>query len=251
MILFGPHTVLTVFILFCRIGACLMLMPGFSSARLPAQIRLFIALAITLVVAPIEFDAVAAAVGDLSATRIVGVIVSELLVGMMIGLIARIFFLALEMLAHAASMSIGLGPVPGTAIEDNEPLPALVSLITLSAVFLFFVTGQYWEILRGLFASYTALPVARPFGPQLALSELTRALSSAFFLSLRIASPFVIYAIVVNFSIGIINKLVPQIPVYFISLPFILIGGLLLLYFVAPEMLLMFSAALSSFLARG
>ena len=43
---------LLVFLLFCRIGGCLMLMPGFSSARVPPQVRLFIALAVTLALAP-------------------------------------------------------------------------------------------------------------------------------------------------------------------------------------------------------
>ena len=39
----GPATVLAAFLIFCRIGACLMLMPGFSSARVPLQVRLFVA----------------------------------------------------------------------------------------------------------------------------------------------------------------------------------------------------------------
>src|SRR5690606_31883263 len=45
--------VLSTFLLFCRIGGCLMLMPGFASPRVPAQIRLFIAIAVTLALAPL------------------------------------------------------------------------------------------------------------------------------------------------------------------------------------------------------
>ena len=78
------------------------------------------------------------------------------------------------------------------------------------------------------------------FGTRLALNRMTDALSASFLVALRITSPFIIYAVVVNFSIGLINKLTPQIPVYFISLPFVLFGGLLLLYFVAPELLHLF-----------
>ena len=33
------------FLAFCRIGGCLMLMPGFSSARIPMRVRLFVAMA--------------------------------------------------------------------------------------------------------------------------------------------------------------------------------------------------------------
>ena len=49
----GPLSVLATFVLFCRIGTCLMLMPGFSSARVAGRIRLFLAIAITLVLAPL------------------------------------------------------------------------------------------------------------------------------------------------------------------------------------------------------
>ena len=37
------------------------------------------------------------------------------------------------------------------------------------------------------------------------------------------------------------DGLVPQIPVYFISLPFVITGGLLLLYFAVPTMLSLFA----------
>ena len=41
-------SVLVTFIVFCRIGACLMFVPGYSSVNVPAQVRLFIALVTTL-----------------------------------------------------------------------------------------------------------------------------------------------------------------------------------------------------------
>ena len=49
----APETVLLVFLVFCRIGGCLMLMPGFSSPRVPVQVRLFIAIAVTLALTPL------------------------------------------------------------------------------------------------------------------------------------------------------------------------------------------------------
>jgi flagellar biosynthetic protein FliR len=58
---------------------------------------------------------------------------------------------------------------------------------------------------------------------------------------LRLGSPFVAYAILVNLTIGFVNKLVPQIPVYFISLPFVIAGGLIIFYFAAGSMLALFA----------
>jgi flagellar biosynthetic protein FliR len=63
------------------------------------------------------------------------------------------------------------------------------------------------------------------------LITLTDTLVSTTYIMLRLASPFIIYSIMFNVSIGFINKLAPQIPVYFISTPYMLLGGLFLFYF--------------------
>ena len=247
----GPEAVVATFVLFCRIGACLLLMPGFSSPRVPPQVRLFLAIGITLVLAPLLLPNVQDTVNGMPPEGLATLIVSELMIGATIGILGQLFFMALETIGTAVTMAIGYGPVPGTAIEGSQPQPALVSLLTLSAVVLLFITGQYWEVLRGLTASYSTMPVAQLFSAQIALSRVTGVLADSFLLSLRIASPFIIYAVIVNFAIGLTNKLTPQIPVYFISLPFVLGGGLLLLYFTAPEMLHLFMDGFASWLRQG
>ena len=46
-------SVLAIFIVFCRVGACLMLVPGFSSINIPVQVRLFIAIVTSFALAPL------------------------------------------------------------------------------------------------------------------------------------------------------------------------------------------------------
>jgi flagellar biosynthetic protein FliR len=82
----------------------------------------------------------------------------------------------------------------------------------------------------------------------MALNQLASRLTDAFVLTLRITSPFIVYSIVVNFSVGLINKLTPSIAVYFVSVPFVLIGGLLLLYLISDELLTQFMLGMSSWL---
>ena len=51
--------------------------------------------------------------------------------------------------------------------------------------------------------------------------------------------------------VGIANKLTPQIPVYFISVPMVLAGGFFLLYFTIGESLRVFMMGFMGWLARG
>jgi flagellar biosynthetic protein FliR len=251
MIEAGPAVILSAFVLFCRIGACLLVMPGFSSPRVPAQVRLFLALAVTLALSPLLIAEVLPSVDDLAPATIARVAVSELMTGLFIGLLGRAFFAALETLASAVTMAIGYGNIPGALIDETQPVPELVSMITLGAVLLLFLTGQHWEILRALAASYSALPLDQSFSARFALSELADTLSDAFFLALRVTAPFIVYSLIVHLAVGLINKLVAQIPVYFISLPFVLAGGLFLLYLTAVQLLRLFVEGFSAWLAVG
>jgi flagellar biosynthetic protein FliR len=246
-----PETILAVFLLFCRIGGCLMLMPGFSSTRVPVHVRLFIALAITLALTPPLLPTMNTVVPGLQPPQVMRLIFSETLVGLLIGLIGRCFYMALQFMVIAAAQFAGYGAVGGTPVEDPEPVPTFGTFVTLTATVLLFVTDQHWEILRALVASYTALPINEPIALELSLARLTDAISSTFLLAVQITSPFIVYALIINLMVGIANKLVPNIPVFFISMPFTLAGGLLLLYFTIGEALRVFSAAFMAWLITG
>ncbi len=251
MTLPGPETVLLVFVLFCRIGGCLMLMPGFSSPRVPLQVRLFMAIATTLALAPLLLPGLEATLSRPDPAVVLALLMAETITGVFIGLLGRIFFLALQFMAAAISSFIGYSGFPEMSIEEVEPNPAVANLITVTATVLFFVADVHWEVLRGLVQSYSVLPVSSPVGINAGLARLVDATSDAFTLALQISSPFVVYALAMNLTFGIVNKLTPQIPVYFISLPFVIAGGLFLMYFAMAEFLTLFTDAVSGWLRRG
>ncbi len=247
----ASETILYTFILFCRIGGCLMVMPGFSSSRIPPQVRLFIAISATLAMVPVLLPTLQAAVRDLSLPSMAGLILSETAIGVLIGLMGRMFFLALQFMATAIAQFIGFAAMPGVPIEDHEPLPSIGTLITITATMLLFLTDQHWEVFRALVASYAALPIVARFSIENGMAQFSTALADAFVLALQISSPFVIYGLIINLLFGLANKLIPQIPIYFISMPFVVAGGILLMYFTIAEFLTLFTAGFATWLARG
>jgi flagellar biosynthetic protein FliR len=242
--------VLATFIVFCRIGACMMLVPGYSSVNVPAQVRLFVALVTTFALTPILVAVLTPLLKDAPPLMLAKLIGSELLIGSVIGIGGRVFFLALETMATVLASAIGLSNIPGAPIGDTNPSPAVVPLIMAAVTTLFFLTDQHWQVLRGLMNSYDVWHPGDRFNGSMALDQLTGRLSDAFVLTLRITSPFIVYSIIVNLAIGLINKLTPTIPVYFISIPFVMFGGFLLLYLTSDELLTQFMLGVSSWLAQ-
>lgn len=231
--------VLAAFLAFCRIGACFMIMPGLSSVRVPLQVRLFLAVAVTAGLLVFLWDRIYPFV-DARPAVFAPMIVSELLIGGLIGAMTRLYMEALRFIGAALAMQIGFNSMGGPSIEEAEPQAALAALISFSALLLLFVFDFHLEVIRALVSSYAIAPVNVFFNPQAALVDVADTLSESFFLVIRLGSPFIAYAILVNLTIGFVNKLTPQIPIYFISLPFVIAGGLILFYFAFGTMLSLF-----------
>nr|WP_245396438.1 flagellar biosynthetic protein FliR [Jiella sonneratiae] len=237
--------------IFCRVGTCLMVMPGVSSARIPQQIRLFLSLAVSLALAPALLPIVQPLVQTGDDAEHLRLIFSEALIGFMIGMLGRIFMLALSFAGHVVANMIGMGQAMGGAIEDHEQSAALTSLITMTATTLIFVLNLHAEIARALVASYGAITPSAGFAPQASLIAVTDNLSEAFLLCLRISSPFLLYAVIVNFAIGLANKLTPSIPIYFISMPFVLAGGVVLFGYTFGDFMTIFMTEFQNWVLHG
>jgi flagellar biosynthesis protein FliR len=245
-----PGLPVAVFLVFCRIGSCLMLVPGYGSARVPVQVRLLLSIganaAIFSLAPPFEGKPmVLPALPELA--RLSAIETSK---GVFIGFMARFFFAALQFVAVAAASAIGLNSSEPSA-EDGEQQPALTSLVTITATALFFIADQHLEILRALVQSYGVLGFGAAMGDETRLPDLIWVLGSASLLALQLCSPLLVYAIIVNRLFGILNKFSPQIPVFFISPPFTVGGGLMLLYLLANDLFAIFIARFSDWLASG
>jgi flagellar biosynthetic protein FliR len=247
----GSEVVLHTFLMFCRIGGCLMFMPGFSSSRVPRQARVFIAIAVTLALAPLLLPTIKAAVSSYTLLTGLQLMITEVVKGTLIGLMARFFFLALEFMATMAATSIGFANLPGVPVEEAQPMSSVATMITMTATVLFFIMDLHMEVVRALIESYQALPINGNLSTQFNLAQMTSALARAFVLALQIGSPFIVYATSINILFGVANKLIPQIGIYFISLPFVVTGGLVIMYFVLGDFLRLFIADFANWLSSG
>ncbi len=226
---------------FCRISGCMLLLPGFSSARVPVRVRIHIVILLTLALSPLVVPVVLKHAPDITRPGSVALlIVTEVLKGALLGLAARLLLAAVEFAGTAIANMIGLGGLPGLPIEGQEPVPALTSLLVMTATLLIFVTDLHWHVLSALVNSYTLLPPDGWFEAQPSIAAISDQLANMALLSAKLAGPFFIYAIVINLAMGIMNKMTPTLPIFFVSMPFVIAGGMLLLVFLIDDLLAVF-----------
>lgn len=247
---FTRNSVFGAFILFCRIGGCLMIAPGVSNVQIPVQVRILVAISVTLALAPFLLKGVHIDLEGLDPPGVAKLIVTEALIGTMIGLLGRLFFSALDTLATASAQFIGLSNPFGVALDHDQSTPPVSSIVSIGAVAILFASDFHWEILRGLVGSYRAIPLAADFDTAVGIRWLAETLSQSFVVAARVASPFFIYSLLANFTLALVSRVTPQISIFFVAPPFIAGGGLFLLYLVGRGELAGFMEAFSAWLAR-
>jgi flagellar biosynthetic protein FliR len=126
----------------------------------------------------------------------------------------------------------------------------VTSLVTVTATLILLIGDLHGMLITFLVASYTTLPIGVPSDVAAALKLVVETLGVAFLLGLQLSAPFIVYGLLVNLMFGVLGKLVPQIPSYFISVPFLAIGGLVLLYLLFYNMLQVFARAIGAGLMR-
>jgi flagellar biosynthesis protein FliR len=234
--------VMALFAAFCRIGGCIMVLPGFSTSRVPTSVRLFIAVAVSMAMLPLMWDKIYPQVrGSLSDYALL--ITFETLTGVVLGMITRYFALGLQFLGTVVTMMIGLNTPPSSDILEDSGEGQLTNLLTFAGLLLLFMMDFHHQMFLAIAQSYKILPPGSAFDAQKVLVTFVDTLSATFNVMLRLASPFIMFNVLFNVAIGFINKLAPVVPVYFISTPYMVMGGLILFYLGIGSMLQLFAKA--------
>lgn len=236
-------TILTLFLIFCRVGGCMMVLPGFSSARVPPQIRLLVAVAVSMAVMPLLWDTTYPRVTGASQLAFLTLILGESAIGIMYGMIARFFSLGLQFTGSVLTQMIGFSAPPTPDILEDAAENQLTNLISFGGLMVLFAMDFHHMILKAVIDSYVQMPVGGAIHMQKLLITLTDTVQATTLIMLRLSSPFIIYGLMFNISVGLVNKLAQQIPVYFISTPYLIAGGLFMLYLSIAAMLRLFGDA--------
>jgi len=210
-----------------RVGAALTLLPGLGEADSPAMLRAGFAIAIALLLLPTVAPLVPAIPASIPTTA--AMVAAEVVTGLWLGWLARLLTLSLPMAGQFISFMLGTTNVLVTDTELGTQASALQQLFTLLAPLALLVSGLYALPLAALAGSYTLIPPGALLPPADSTQLATRAVADSFALALKLASPFVLAGVVWHVVIGLLARLVPRIPMYFVALPGQILGGLLLL----------------------
>lgn len=244
-----PIDATTFLILFARVGAILMLLPAFSEEAVPRQVRLMMALGLSLGMYGLLSPGIAPAAQSQAALAMV--VIAEMMVGIALGMIVRILFSAASMAGSIVNMQVGLASAlvidPGMGGQS----PLLARFITLAAILVCMALGIHHLWIASIVKSYTLFPVGGvPAADQFTMLAI-RTISQATALAVSMAAPLILYGAVFNLGLGLAARMAPAIQVFFITQPLNLMLGISLIAITLGSMLTTFAAAMRAFIQNG
>ena len=230
-----PAEIFALLLIFVRIGAAVMLMPGVGDPYVTPRVRLLLAVFIAIVVTPV----VAPGLPDMpeSPVTLALLLIGEIIIGLFLGTIARLFMAALTtagmMVAYMSSLANALVNDPsaaqqGSVVGSFLGIVALLVIFTLDLhhLFLTAVVSSY-----ELFVPGQALPVGD-------FSEMiTKIVAQTFLLSFQLAAPFIAVGVIFYLGVGLLSRLMPQVQIFFVAMPLQIGVGMVILLLSLPIMM--------------
>lgn len=211
-------------LIFARIGAILLTLPGIGESYVPPRIRLSLALVVSLALWPVVGHLLPALPVSLGGT--VGWILREVITGLMIGMLLRAFMTALGTAGEIVSLQTTLSFAQTANPLQAQPGTTIAAFLTLFGVTLIFATNTHHLFIAGLVGSYELVAPAKPLimGDFAALAVKT--VGDSFMLGVQLAAPVLVFALIFNLASGLVARVMPQFQVFFAAAPLSVLLGL-------------------------
>ena len=219
-----PAQVFGAGLVFARVGAFVLLLPGVGEVAVPARIRLGFALLLSLVIYPVVRAGLPQTPDTVGA--LAGALAIEIAAGLALGALLRMFTGALAVAGEIISLQTTLAFAQTTNPLQAQPTASVSAFLGLLGVTLVFSTDLHQLFIGAIAHSYQLFPAARPLRVD-DLSRLAiRTFAETFALGLQLAAPVVVFALVFNVALGLVARIMPQFQVFFAATPLTVLLGL-------------------------
>lgn len=211
-------------LVFARVGAVLLSLPGIGESYVPPRIRLSLALVVALAIWPIVGGALPPLPASLGSA--VGWVIREVITGLAIGAVLRAFTAALAVAGEIVSLQTTLSFAQTTNPLQASPGTTIAAFLMLLGTVLIFATNTHHLFIAGLVGSYELIAPVRPLVTGDFTELAVRTIGDSFLLGVQLAAPVIVFALIFNLASGLVGRVMPAFQIFFAAAPLSVILGL-------------------------
>jgi len=212
---------------FLRIGAFLMVMPLIGGSFVPMRARLLLAVALTVVLAPVI--PIMPSLDVLSVAGLV-TITQEIGIGAALGFLVQLVFDAIALAGQVIGMSMGLGFAQFLDRARGVNVPVLGQLFLLLGMLIFLSLDGHLALIRLLAESFYAWPIGLGGLTTPILAEILIWTGQMFVFAVKIALPAITSILIVNLSFGVMSRAAPTLNLFAVGFPVSMLLGFTVIF---------------------
>ena len=224
----------TFILLLVRYTGVFILLPGLSGGRGGMMVRgpaVFVLALVSLISSPL-----APGIPQDYGVMILQII-SEVMLGFVLGAIPYLIVCAVQTGAQIASTTMGLGMgniIDPTLGQANADLARIMGDLV---IILFLILGGHHLVIYACAGLGGVIVPGTFLAGEATVSSLIDQTGAIFSLGLSVAAPVLVALLLTNFVMGLISKAVPTVNIFIVSFPLTIGIGLILTFLALPELM--------------
>ena len=224
-----------------RMSAFVVSAAIFSTSNIPPQLKILASVVFTIVIFnPIATNEAVVRFSESQADLLM-LAGREVLVGLVLGFVTRLFFFAVSMAGEIVSISTGLGQAQMYNPMMGSMSNAMEQFYSIIATLVFLSMNGHHTVILGIVESFTSTPVAELSFGYSSFAELVMKIQSFFIIGIKISAPVLVSMMIIQLGMALLSRVVPQINVMVTSSSVTVLIGFLIMFVSLPLLVMQMS----------
>lgn len=213
------------FLILIRVSVVLFMLPFFSSRTIPVLSKAGLAFIVTIIIFPVISNKLA--VFPDTSWGVFQLILSELIIGMILGLTVQIFFEAVSMMGQLVGFQTGFAIVNILDPQRGTQTSILSNMAYLVAMVLFLTLNGHYILLGAIRESFEIINVGSLSLNKQLFTVIMGISADMFAIAVKIGAPAIAALLLTKVLFGLITKLIPQMNIMIVAFPVQIVIGLI------------------------
>ena len=215
-------------LIFARMLAFFGVAPLFSASGFPNQGKIALAGFLSIIILFLRGTSIPTI--ELELLPLAGLILGEVLVGLTMGFIVGLVFAALQLGGYLIGFQMGFAVANVLDPVSGDQVSILGQFIFLFGLLTFLNIDGHHVFIKGMVDSFDIVPVGAMKANAQIVEMIASMFQSYFWTAMKVALPILGIVLILDLSLGIVARTVPQMNVFFVGLPLKTLVGIFTLY---------------------
>ena len=231
---FSPELYFTFFLILLRVSGIFVTAPVLSSENVPRALRVYLSITCALIILSIIEAPKVPLNSTVADYFLLGF--KELMVGLLLGVIPRVMFAAVNFAGTIIGFQMGLSIANVVDPQTDLQVSIIASFESILATLLFVVLDGHHIFFEAIMVSYQKVPIQGFLFTPGKIEFLLRIMGNLVIIGVKLGSPIIISMLLANVIMGFMAHSIPQMNVFIVGFPFTIGLGLILIIIGIPHM---------------